>query len=197
MEDLAQFCNTSPLPASAVAAIAHAQLETIHPFADGNGRTGRALVHMVLHRAGLTPNSVPPISLVLATDKARYINNLAAYRCDDGRCEGVDEKAFALQGCISDWVEYFANAVLLACGRAQEFEHRIADIQEEWRGRGTIRKNSSADVLIEVLPGNPVVSVVSAARLTSKSVQAARLALKQLEGMGILVQNAKNRKSNI
>ena len=174
MEDLAQFCNTSPLPAIAVAAIAHAQLETIHPFADGNGRTGRALVHMLLHRAGLTPNAVPPISLVLATDKAS-----------------------ALEGCIRDWVEYFANAMLLACGHAQEFEHRIADIQEEWRGRGAIRKNSSADVLIEVLPGNPVVSVVSAARLTSKSVQAARLALKQLEGMGILVQNAKNRKSNI
>ena len=197
MEDLAQFCNTSPLPAISVAAIAHAQLETIHPFADGNGRTGRALVHMLLHRAGLTPNSVPPISLVLATDNARYINNLAAFRCDDGQCEGADEKAAALQGCISDWVEYFANAVLLACERAREFEHRIADIQEEWRGRGAIRKNSSADVLIEVLPGNPVVSVVSAARLTGKSVQAARLALKQLEGMGILVQNAKNRKSNI
>ena len=197
MEDLAQFCNTSPLPAIAVAAVAHAQLETIHPFADGNGRTGRALVHMLLHRAGLTPNSVPPVSLVLATDKARYINNLAAFRCDDGQFASVDEKLAALQRCISDWVEYFANAVLLACERAQGFERRIADIQGEWRSRGAIRKNSSADMLVEVLPGNPVVSVVSAARLTKRSTQAARLALKQLEGMGILVQNAKNRKSNI
>ena len=197
MEDLAQFCNASPLPAIAVAAVAHAQLETIHPFADGNGRTGRTLVHMLLRRAGLVPNSIPPISLVLATDKARYINNLAAFRCDDAKCEGASGKAVTLQGCISDWVEYFANAMLLACERAQEFERSIADIQAQWRGRGAIRKNSAADVLVEVLPGSPVVSVLSAARLTGRSTQAVRLALKQLEEMGILVQNAKNRKSNI
>ncbi len=197
MEDLVQFCNVSPLPAIAVAAIAHAQLETIHPFADGNGRTGRTLVHMLLRRAGLIPNSTPPISLVLATDKARYINNLAAFRCDDAKCEGMGGKAVSLQECISDWVEYFANAVLLACERAQGFELNIADIQAQWRGRGAIRKNSAADVLVDVLPGSPVVSVLSAARLTGRSTQAARLALKQLEGMGILVQNAKNRKSNI
>ena len=197
MEDLVQFCNSSPLPAIAVAAVAHAQLVTIHPFADGNGRTGRTLVHMLLRRAGLVPNSIPPISLVLATDKARYINNLAAFRCDDAKCEGASGKAVTLQGCISDWVEYFANAMLLACERAQEFERSIADIQAQWRGRGAIRKNSAADVLVEVLPGSPVVSVLSAARLTGRSTQAVRLALKQLEEMGILVQNAKNRKSNI
>lgn len=197
MEDLVQFCNASPLPAIAVAAIAHAQLETIHPFADGNGRTGRTLVHMLLRRAGLIPSSTPPISLVLATDKARYINNLAAFRCDDAKCEGTEEKVAMLRGRISDWVEYFANAVLLACERAQGFERNIADIQAQWRGRRAIRKNSAADVLVEVLPGSPVVSVLSAARLTGRSTQAARLALKQLEDMGILVQNAKNRKSNI
>ena len=101
----------------------------------------------------LTPEAVSAVTqaqsaVLLLNQEARYINNLAAYRCDDGRCEGADEKASALQGCISDWAEYFANAILLACGRAQGFEHRIADIQEEWRGRGTIRKNSSAGGLI-------------------------------------------------
>ena len=197
MEDLVQFCNASPLPAVAVAAIAHAQLETIHPFADGNGRTGRTLVHMLLRRAGLIPNSISPISLVLATDKARYINNLAAFRCDDAKCEGAGGKAISLQGCISDWTEYFANAMSLACERAQGFERNIVDIRARWRARRTIRKNSAADVLVEALPGNPVVSVMSAARMTGRSIQAARLALKQLEEMGVLAQNAKNRKSNI
>ncbi len=197
MEDLVLFCNESQLPGLAVAAIAHAQLETIHPFADGNGRTGRTLVHMLLRRAGLIPNSVPPVSLVLATDKARYINNLAAFRCDDSQYESNSECDAAWQTCVSDWVEYFANAMLLACERAQGFERRMEDMQAEWRIRGSIRANSCADVLVDVLPSNPVVSVASAARLTRRSAQAARLALKQLEGMGILVQNAKNRKSNI
>lgn len=54
MDDLVSFCNSSPLPTLARAALAHAQLETIHPFVDGNGRTGRALIHIVLRRGGLS-----------------------------------------------------------------------------------------------------------------------------------------------
>src|SRR3984957_7846455 len=53
LDDLCAFCNTDAVPAVAQAAIAHAQFETIHPFADGNGRTGRALIHLVLRRRGL------------------------------------------------------------------------------------------------------------------------------------------------
>ena len=52
-------------------------------------------------------------------------------------------------------------------------------------------------LLIGKLLGNPVVSVASAARLTGRSQEAARLAIHSLEGAGILVQNAKNRKSGI
>jgi fido (protein-threonine AMPylation protein) len=52
MEDLCAFCNADDLPAVAQAAIAHAQFETIHPFVDGNGRTGRAIIHLVLRRRG-------------------------------------------------------------------------------------------------------------------------------------------------
>jgi fido (protein-threonine AMPylation protein) len=42
-------------------------LETIHPFVDGNGRTGRALIHVILRRRGLAGHVLPPVSLVLAT----------------------------------------------------------------------------------------------------------------------------------
>ena len=47
----------------AQAAIAHAQFETIHPFVDGNGRTGRAIIHLVLRRRGLALRVLPPVSL--------------------------------------------------------------------------------------------------------------------------------------
>lgn len=63
LADLAEFCNTDSLPAVAQAAIARAQFETIHPFIDGNGRAGRALIHLILRRRGIAPHVVPPISL--------------------------------------------------------------------------------------------------------------------------------------
>jgi Fic family protein len=68
MGDLVAFINREDLPPVVQAAIAHAQFETIHPFADGNGRVGRALIHVVLRRRGLAPRYVPPVSLVLAAD---------------------------------------------------------------------------------------------------------------------------------
>jgi hypothetical protein len=67
IEDLCAFANDDSLPAVAQAAIAHAQFETIHPFVDGNGRTGRALIHVILRRRGLASRILPPVSLVLAT----------------------------------------------------------------------------------------------------------------------------------
>jgi Fic family protein len=80
LEDLCEFCDDDGLPAIAQAALAHAQFETIHPFVDGNGRTGRALIHVILRRRGLSPIVVPPVSLVLATWSQDYINGLSATR---------------------------------------------------------------------------------------------------------------------
>jgi len=80
MADLCAFCTSESLPAVAQAAIAHAQFETIHPFADGNGRTGRALIQLVLRRRGLATRVMPPISLVLATWATDYVDGLTATR---------------------------------------------------------------------------------------------------------------------
>ena len=62
------------------AAIAHAQFETIHPFADGSGRTGRALIHIVLRRRGLAQRVLPPVPLVPATWARSYIDGLTQFR---------------------------------------------------------------------------------------------------------------------
>ena len=83
MADLGEFMARDDLPALAQAAVAHAQFETIHPFADGNGRTGRALVHVVLRERSLTTSSALPLSAVLLTDTAGYFATLDAYRGGD------------------------------------------------------------------------------------------------------------------
>ena len=188
MEDLVAFLNGAELPAIATAAIAHAQLETIHPFADGNGRAGRALIHVVLKAAGLARSTVSPVSLVFATDRERYIANLAAYRTD-----GDDDRNAAVNG----WVEYFANATTQACKRAAAFEASLAEIRDGWIERTNFRAGSAGRMLIDLLPGTPALSIKTAQELTRRSYPAARSAVLALEEAGILVQRSRNRKSGI
>lgn len=188
MEDLVEFLASTELPPVAAAALAHAQLETIHPFADGNGRVGRALVHVVLKAAGYSQSTVPPVSLVLATDRERYIANLEAYRCegDDGRHDAVN-----------GWIEYFANTLAISCERAEEFERSLLRIRDGWLARTSFRSDSAARRLCDLLLGTPAISIKTAQALTGRSYPAARGAVIACEKAGILRQNAKNRKSGI
>lgn len=190
LEDLVAFVNRSELPPIATAAIAHAQLETIHPFADGNGRAGRALIHLVLKKGGTTRVTVPPISLLLATDRERYIANLSAFRFEG---EGEADRRAAVNG----WVEYFARITYEACSRASQFEGTLRAVKEGWRERVSFREGSAGAQLLDMLLGTPVISIKTAQELTGRSYPAARGAVADLVEAGILKQNAKNRKSGI
>lgn len=183
VEDMCEFCNGEVLPAVAQAALAHAQFETIHPFVDGNGRTGRALIHLVLRRRGLAPVVVPPVSLVLATWSQDYVTGLTAtrYRSDvesDEAREGLDR-----------WVALFAAAVKRAVRDAEGYEKRVADLQAGWRSAlGRVRANSAVDLLVNALPGAPVITVQSAAALIGRSEQAVNEAIPRLVDAGVLTQ---------
>lgn len=106
-------------------------------------------------------------------------------------------KVTSLGSCVSAWVEFFGAAVVDACTRAMEFEGRIAILRERWQAALSPRAGSAAELLLDVLPGNPVVSIESVRRLTGRSYPAARGAVRSLEQAGILVQSSKNRKSGL
>jgi Fic family protein len=183
LEDLCRFCNDDAVPAVAQAAIAHAQFETIHPFIDGNGRTGRALVHFVLRRRGLATRVLPPISLVLATWADDYVAGLQATRY-----RGPASSTAAHEG-INLWVARFAAACQRAVADATSFEERSKLLQDEWRAKlGSVRANSAADRLIHALPGAPIVTVSSAAALTGRTFKSANDAIARLADASILKQ---------
>ena len=183
LEDLCAFCSSDALPAVAQAALAHAQFETIHPFVDGNGRTGRALIHVVLRRRGLAPTVVPPVSLVLATWSDAYIDGLTATRYRD-----APSSQAAMDG-VNDWLDLFATATRRAVADATSYEQRVREVQHAWRERlGRLRADSAAARLIEALPGAPMVTVQSAAALISRSEQAVNEAIARLVEAGILKQ---------
>lgn len=183
LEDLCAFMSDDALPAVAQAALAHAQFETIHPFVDGNGRTGRALIHVILRRRGLAPTVVPPISLVLATWARDYVAGLTATR---SREPPTSPEA---TGGTTAWLELFATATRRAVADAESYEARVREVQQGWRDRvGRLRSDSAAALLIDALPGAPVVTVQTAAALIDRSDQAVNEALPRLLEAGVLKQ---------
>ncbi len=183
MADLVTFANDDHLPAVVQAAIAHAQFETIHPFVDGNGRTGRALIHLILRRRGLAVRVLPPVSLILATWAKDYVTALTRVRY-----RGPSTSHEARLG-INGWVGQFAVACTRAVADAADFEARARDIQGVWRTRvGRVRKNSATDLLISALVGAPVITVNSAAALIGRSFPAVNNAVNQLVAADVLRQ---------
>jgi Fic family protein len=173
LDDLAEFLNREDLSAVVQAAIAHAQFETIHPFADGNGRVGRCLIHVVFGRRGVAPRYVPPISLILATDARAYVGGLTAYRT----------------ASLDEWIGLFAAATRTAATQARALADRVGQLQERWRVQSKKpRASSAADRLITVLPAYPIVDLKLARELLKVSGPAAWGALQRLENAGVLHQ---------
>lgn len=175
LADLCAAINDNTLPPIVQAALVHAQFETIHPFDDGNGRTGRALVQVVLRRRRLAPEYVPPISVVLANMKDRYIAGLTNFR---------NER-------VEHWVAQFAasaaSAALLADGYLRSVKRQV----EVWRAQlaatpDAPRADAAAWAVIDVLPAHPVLTAQVAAAATGRGKAPVYDAIRQLVAAGVL-----------
>jgi Fic family protein len=178
LDDLCAAMSADDLPPLVQAALVHGQFELIHPFWDGNGRTGRALIHVVLKRRGLASDYVPPISVVLAANKSRYIAGLTAFR----------------EGDTNRWVTQFATATTRAARLAEQYLQSVEALQSAWRTRLKDASNPRADSvawqIIDELPGNPMITVPVAVAVTGKTKAVVNSALAALEECGVLVRLA-------
>jgi Fic family protein len=174
LTDLCAFFGDEALPPLVQAAIAHAQFETIHPFDDGNGRTGRALVQVILRRRNLAPAFVPPISVMLARNKESYIKGLTLFRADD----------------VAEWLRVFAVAATGASSLAIRYTIKVRDLQQTWRQQlrqaSDPRSDAAAWGIIDILPAHPIISVPVAAAATKRSIPAVTNGIAELEGAGVL-----------
>jgi Fic family protein len=143
MADLAQFCSRTDLDPIAHAAIAHAQFETVHPFADGNGRTGRALVHVLLRRGGLARRTVVPVSTVLLADVDGYFAGLTDYRA----------------GRLDLWLTRFAAATSMAASAGHRLAAELAELRQAWWEAARPRRSSAVAIILERLLQQPVVDI--------------------------------------
>lgn len=170
LDDVTAYVSGDEHPALLQAALAHSQFETIHPFADGNGRVGRALIQLVLRRRGVAARVLPPISLVLATRTGAYVKAL-----DGTRADGP-----TLAGQLA-WVALFLSATGRACRDASQFATDLVALETSSRERlGRVRANSATGLLVTALPSLPVFSVTTAAAHIGRTFQATSDAVDRL-----------------
>ncbi len=172
MDDLVAFVQRADLPVLAQVAVAHAQFETIHPFNDGNGRTGRALVHAMLRHADVTRRLTVPVSAGLLTDTAAYFQALTAYR----------------HGDIEPIVGQFSNASFRAVDNGRRLVEELESVHQSWTERLPSRRGSAARRLLPVLLNQPAVTVAYVQTATRGALSAAQRAVEQLEAAGILTR---------
>lgn len=175
LTDLAAFCSRGDLSPLFQASVAHAQYETIHPFADGNGRAGRVLIGELICRGGLASEVIPPTSLVLAGRRDAYADALTAWR-------------FAEDG-VERWITFLANAVEEAAQASHKLADTVATLQAGWLEAAAHRRtDAAARSLIAHLPAHPILTVGSATAILGRSPETARAAVTALEADGVLRQ---------
>ena len=180
VDDLVAYLNTSRHPPILKAAAAHAQFETIHPFDDGNGRTGRALIHTVLVSEKLTDRAVP-ISSLLDRNRHRYYRALNATHvvCDK-------DDTVARSDAVHEWLTMFSDACGEAARQADLIARNVDRIVAGWRKSASTRRGSTAARLMEALPSMPVLDAGMAADKLQASDKTARAALRTLEAAGVV-----------
>lgn len=170
MRDLVEFSRRTDLPALPHVAVAHAQFETVHPFPDGNGRTGRALVHAMLHRMGMTRSVTVPVSAGLLGDLRGYFDALTAYR----------------DGDIVPIVHAFIDAAEAATANGRQLVRDVLDFRVAALGGTSARLGSAGWRLVDVLTHQPVINAQAAAAELSVTPQNAQAGIDRLVGDGIL-----------
>jgi Fic family protein len=182
MRDLEKFIARSDLPVLTHAAIAHAQFETIHPFPDGNGRTGRAIVQAMLRRGGLTTHVTVPVSAGLLVDVDKYFAALGSYR----------------EGDIDPIVRIFAEATLIAIQNGKQLADDVQRVQAHWNELLTgVRRHSSARRLVEIALEKPVLNAEVAQQRLGVSKPVVYNTLAVLVERGILHLATSRRRNQI
>ncbi len=172
IDDLVTFIARHDIPRLAHTALAHAQFETIHPFPDGNGRTGRALVHAHLRHAGVTRHVTVPVSAGLLVAVDRYFEALGAYR----------------RGDPVPIIERFVHASFAALSNGRELVHDLRSTREQWHERVRARRGATAWRIADLLLRHPVVNASFVATQLAIAPQNVYRSLQPLIDAGVLVE---------
>lgn len=170
MDDLIAFANRDDLSVIGQAAVVHAQFESIHPFTDGNGRVGRALIGAVLRRRKATRSVTVPVAAAMLADVDAYFDRLKDYR----------------DGNVGALVTYVAHASVNAAEAAQVSVDHLAMLPQLWQAKVHPRAKSSASKLINGLLQTPILDLRRAQLVTGSAPARTLEAIARLVDEGVL-----------
>ena len=163
------------------AGIIHSQFETIHPFLDGNGRTGRMPITFYLHQEELLDRPVLFLSSFFKKHQELYYEKLASYH----------------NGKASEWIEFFLDGVIEIANEAMDIAHKITELREQDMAKIQAlgkRASESAILILPKLYGQPVVNVALIQRWTGFTRITAQAAINRFIDLGILMPKNKDKK---
>ncbi len=154
--------------------LAHAQFETIHPFLDGNGRTGRLLITFWLVEQRVLSRPVLYTSLYFKENKDEYVQRLQAVR-DDGAWE--------------QWLAFYLDGVAQVATEATATATGILELRERDRTRVAAslgRRSGNGLRLLDELFKAPLVTAKFVERVLDVSQPTAGAIIEDLVGIGVL-----------
>ena len=181
IDDLLRFARRDDIPALPQIALAHAQFETIHPFIDGNGRTGRALIQAMLRHKGLTRNVTVPVSAGLLTDTDSYFAALTAYR----------------EGDPAPIVCSVSEAAVAAVFNGRQLVTDLRVVRDGWNDRISARSDSAIWQIADLLLRRPVINTALLAAELGIESKHARRYLEPLSAQGILLETSSGPRSRV
>lgn len=165
------------------AGVIHAQFETIHPFTDGNGRTGRMLITFYLWKAGLLEKPVLFLSSYFKKNQKLYYQKLNEYHSEEGD--------------VFEWIEFFLDGVIEIANEAIETVQKITILRErdilkiQKLGK---RASESASLVLPKLYAQPVVNVATIQKWTGFTRAGSQAVIDRFIDMKILSPKDKDRK---
>jgi Fic family protein len=182
LDDFERFLQAKgdTLPLIKVALI-HAQFETIHPFIDGNGRTGRLLVTMYLWLQGLLERPVLFLSSYFNKHRQTYYERLDGYH----------------NGQVELWVDFLLDGVIETANQAIVTAKEITALREEDMGKVQTLGKTASESAVPVLRrlfALPIVNVNTVKEWTGFTRQGAQRVIDRLIELDILEQKVKTEK---
>ncbi len=181
LDDFEKFLHSQDqYPPLIKAALTHAQFETIHPFLDGNGRTGRLLTTFYLCKLGILERPVLYLSEYFLNNQKAYYESLNSYHQ-----ENAD---------VSVWLDFFLDGVAIIAEEAIEISKKINLLRQRdvLKIQSLGRRVKTGAIVLDNLFKLPIINVRKIEEWTGLSRPRANELVQKLEELGILDQRDKN-----